>query len=313
MSPHPLSNGLAESWAVEWGEDRFGAFTGFGVPDSEVVQRLRWIPPGRFLMGSPENETGRYDNEGPQHRVKITRGFWLGDTPVTQALWQAVMGNNPSEFKSPDRPVEQVSWDDCQVFLVRVNALVPGLDARLPTEAEWEYACRGGTTGATWAGELDLRGENNAPVLDAIAWYGGNSGQGFELDDGYDSIDWPERQYPHMRAGTRPVRGRRANPYGLYDMLGNVYQWCADWYDVYNATSTGSRMIDPCGPESGSSRVYRGGSWFSDARGVRAANRLADDPGDRNSHLGFRLARCQGKGPVRRAEPVWKGQSPDRG
>ena len=151
MTPslHPLADGLPEPWAAEWGEDRFGPFMSFAV--GGVVQRMRWIPPGTFLMGSPEGEAGRYDDEGPQHEVELRHGLWLGETPCTQALWQAVMGGNPSSFVHEDRPVEQVSWDDCQSFLGRLDALVPGIEARLPTEAEWEYACRGGTTSATWA------------------------------------------------------------------------------------------------------------------------------------------------------------------
>ena len=303
--PHPLTDGLPEPWAVEWGEDRFGPFMGFAVGD--LVQRMRWAPPGSFLMGSPEGEAGRYSDEGPQHRIELRHGFWVADTPCTQALWQAVMGDNPSQFVSPDRPVEQVSWDDCQVFLTRLNTLVPGLGARLPTEAEWEYACRGGTTGATWVGGLDLRGENNAPILDAIAWYGGNSGHGFDLSNGVDSSEWPNKQYAHTRAGTRPVGLKLPNPLGVYDMLGNVYEWCEDWFGPYNAAP----LMDAHGPDSGTSQVIRGGSWDSRARHVRAASRRAYSPGSRNVYLGFRLARGQAPGPG--AEPsTVRGRSPGR-
>src|SRR5207244_2459581 len=119
-----------------------------------------------FLMGSPVGEVGRFKDEGPQHEVALTTGYWLAETPCSQALWRAVMGSNPSHFKSPHRPVERVSWEDCQVFLTRLDKFLPG--ARLPTEAEWERACRAGTTGATWVGELKLRGESDAPQLDAI-------------------------------------------------------------------------------------------------------------------------------------------------
>ena len=286
---HPLAHGLPEPWAVEWGEDRFGRFMAFAVDD--VVQRMRWVPPGRFLMGSPETEAGRYDDE-VQHEVVLRHGFWLGDTPVTQALWQAVRGNNPSRFPSPQRPVETVSWDDCHSFIARLNAMVPGVEARLPAEAEWEYACRGGTTSATWVGELDIRGAYDAPILDAIAWYGGNSGHGFELPNGWDSTDWPEKQYPHTRAGSRPVRGKLPNPLGLYDMLGNVFEWCEDWYVPYDATS----MADPPGPVAGSFRVFRGGAWDSPAKDVRAAYRNARVPSNRNGYLGFRLARGHAPG-----------------
>ncbi len=296
---HPLADGLPEPWAVEWGEDPHGVFMGFAV--GSVVQRLRWVPPGTFLMGSPEHEAGRHDDEGPQHRVTLTEGLWLADTPVTQALWEAVTGENPSRFASPERPVEQVSWDDCQQFIARLNALVPGLDARLPTEAEWEYACRAGTETATWAGDLEILGQNDAPVLDAIAWYGGNSGHGFELADGYDSSGWPEKQYDHTRAGTRPVKGKQPNPLGLYDMLGNVYECCEDRWGAYH----GAPATDPTGPSSGSYRVIRGGSWLSYARLVRAAIRFAYAPVVRVDSLGLRLARGQSR--TRGAEPAEPG------
>jgi formylglycine-generating enzyme required for sulfatase activity len=298
----PLADGLPEAWASEWGEDRFGPFTSFTV--DKVVQRLRWVPPGRFLMGSPEGEAGRWGDEGPQHRVDLRHGLWVAETPCTQALWQAVMGENPSRFVSADRPVEQVSWDDCQAFLLRIEALVPGLGARLPTEAEWEYACRGGTTGATWVGELDLRGANDAPVLDGIAWYGGNSGVGFDLTEGEDSSGWREKQFPHTRAGTRPVGRKLANPLGLRDMLGNVYEWCEDWFGTYAVGAA----TDPRGPTAGSDRVLRGGSWDSSARSVRAAIRYANVPGSRFADVGFRLVRGQGPGPG--AEPADPGAEP---
>lgn len=294
--PHPLADGLPERWAVEWGEDRYGVFTGFAV--AGVVQRMRWVPSGRFVMGSPESEVGRFDNEGPQHEVELSSGFWLAETPCTQALWQAVMGTNPSKYVSAERPVEQVSWDECKRFVERLNTLVPGLEGRLPSEAEWEYACRAGTTAATWVGDLDILGENNAPRLDAIDWYGGNSGHEFELSEGYDSSEWPEKQYPHTtRAGTRPVRQKLANPVGLHDMLGNVYEWCEDWFGPYDSGVS----HDPSGPNTGAVRVLRGGSWRGDAWSVRAANRGAYPPGYAYDYLGFRLARGQEPSPG--AEP----------
>jgi formylglycine-generating enzyme required for sulfatase activity len=195
---HPLVDGCPPDWASEWGEDRFGVFVAFTLGD--VNQRLRWIPPGRFLMGSPEEETrglARGDDaragleaEHPRHEVFITKGFWLFDTPCTQALWQAVMGDNPSRFRSPDRPVEQVSWDDVQIFLGRINERIPGLDLVLPTEAQWEHACRARTETALYTGDIEILGERNAPALDPIAWYGGNSGVDFELAEGYDSSGW---------------------------------------------------------------------------------------------------------------------------
>jgi formylglycine-generating enzyme required for sulfatase activity len=257
---------------------------------------MRWIPPGKFTMGSPDSEVGRFEQEGPQHEVTFTRGFWLATTPCTQALWQAVMGSNPSHYRSPKRPVERVSWDDVQGFLTALRERVPGLDADLPTEARWEYACRAGTSTATYAGDLDLRGDNDAPVLDEIAWYGGNSGHhGFDLgDQGYDSSNGPNKQYPHRRAATRKVATRRANPWGLYDMLGNVWEWCADHFDSYDAQP----LVNPIPvPHQGPvpRRVYRGGSWSNGARYVRASYRFAYEPDRRYTVLGFRLLVDQGR------------------
>ncbi len=287
---HPLATGCPPRWASGWGQDRYGVFVEFTL--QEVTQQLRWIPPGRFWMGSPEEEPGRFDNEGPRHQVTLTEGYWLFDTPCTQALWEAVMGNNPSYFKSPTRPVEQVSWDNVQDFLARLNARIPGLDLMLPSETQWEHACRAGTETAIYTGALDILGENNAPALDPIAWYGGNSGVDFELDNGYDSSDWPEKQYPHTKAGTRPVKLKRANPWGLYDMLGNVWEWCQDhWHDDYQGAPNDGSAWE--GRDAGALRVQRGGSWVSLARFVRAAFRLLVHPGLRVDYLGFRCARVR--------------------
>jgi formylglycine-generating enzyme required for sulfatase activity len=272
-----------------------GAVVARGIYPSEVDLRgvreglaipVVWLPGGVFTMGSPIQEAGRVGDEGPAHEVTLTRGFWLGRTPVTQAQWEAVMGANPSRFKSADRPVESVSWEDCQRFLAKLNERVPGLDARLPTEAEWEYACRAGTKGATWVGELTYKGIRHAPELDAIAWYAGNSGVDFELANGYDSTGWPGKQYPHTRAGTHPVGKRVPNPWGLYDMLGNVWEWCSDWKGPYDAEAA----VDPPGPSKGTARVLRGGSWNYCARNVRAAGRCAYSPGILGVYVGFRLA-----------------------
>ncbi len=202
------------------------------TPLVPVRQRLRWIPPGRFLMGSPPDEEGRSSEEGPQQEVTIAEGFWMFDTPCTQALWEALMGENPSEFKSSDRPVETVSWDDCQKFIVTINERFgfeqAGLSLSLPSEAQWEYACRAGTTTATYAGRLITYGDNNAPILDAIGWYGGNSGIDFELSNGVDASKWAGKQFDFDKAGTHPVARKSANPWGLYDVLGNVWEWCED-------------------------------------------------------------------------------------
>ncbi len=241
-------------WASAIGRDRIGLWATVEVED--VAFRLRWIPPGRFLMGSPDDEAGRWDDEGPQHELTLTRGFWLAETPCTQALWEAVMAENPSRFQSPDRPVEQVSWNDCQSYLETLNSRFPGLELRLPTEAEWEYACRAGTETSIYAGDLDR-----------IAWYYDNSGE-----------------------ETHPVAQKEPNTWGLYDTLGNVLEWCSDfWRASYEAEA----VEDPQGPSKGSGRVFRGGSWIGDARHVRAAYRFANVPGGRDDYLGFRLARGQ--------------------
>jgi len=276
------------SWATAEGEDAYGRWAEATV--AGVVFRMRWVPPGQCVMGSPKTEAGHdTEQESPQHTVVLTGGFWLGETPVTQALWTAVMKKNPSLFQDDARPVEKVSWTDCDKFVKRVNKKVVGLDLRLPREHEWEYACRAGSTTATWAGDLEILGEKHAPVLDAIAWYGGNSGHGFELATGDDATGWAAKQYPHTKAGTRRVGTRAANPFGLYDMLGNVREWCADWWvDYYYAAAS---AVDPPLPEAGVGRVLRGGCWFDDARDVRAAARARGTPGFRNAGYGFRLAR----------------------
>jgi formylglycine-generating enzyme required for sulfatase activity len=184
-------------------------------------------------------------------------------------------------------------------FMTRLNGLVSGLNLVLPSEAEWEYACRAGTPTATYAGEMRTLGKNNAPVLDTISWYGGNSGVGFELDTGMGSSGWPEEQYPHERAGTRPVAQKRPNAWGLYDMLGNVWELCADhWHESYEgAPSDGSAWI---APQGAAARVVRGGSWYDFARVVRAAFRFRSVPADSLDYLGFRCARVQVAGEAER-------------
>lgn len=281
------------SWASAAGRDRYGLWADLTVEG--VVQRMRYLFPGRFLMGSPKSEAGRYDDEA-QHSVILTQGFWLADTPCTQALWQAIMRTNPSRFRSRRRPVERVNWTEAQSFVrtlqQRLDATV---EARLPTEAEWEYACRAGTTTSTYAGELEILGERNGPLLDRIAWYGGNSGVGFELDNGHDSSIWREKQFEHERAGTREVAGKDPNPWGLYDTLGNVWEWCADYREEGYPAEV---QTDPTGPTVGNSRVLRGGSWIVLAGRVRAAFRGWNGPGLHSASLGFRFSLgCPRSGP----------------
>jgi formylglycine-generating enzyme required for sulfatase activity len=282
-------------------EPRFGIYADLTIATEHgrASQRLRWIPPGTFLMGSPEDEPGSGEDEGPRHEVTISKGFWLFDTLCTQALWRAVMGANPSAFKSPDRPVERVGWHDAQTFLERINALFPGLNLVLPTEAQWEYACRAGTETAIYSGDIEVLGERNAPGLDPIAWYGGNSGVDFDLENGYDSSGWENKQYPHTRAGTRPVARKQPNAWGLYDMLGNVWEWCADGPRSYGGTP----VADPVGPTGAgtSARVLRGGAWISSARHLRSAYHFWVEPTRCNFDLGFRCAQVQeGPGARRR-------------
>ena len=283
-------------WASGMGRDCFGLWADFVY--SDVRQRMRFCPPGQFQIGSPEDEAGRDDDEGTQTEITFSEGFWLFDTPVTQVLYDAVMGENPSRFISPTRPVEQVDWWQAWKFIDTLSAQVAGLELRLPSEAEWEYACRAGTPEATYAGPMEILGANNAPILDSIAWYGGNSGIDFDLDEGRDSSGWPEKQHEHSKAGTRPVKLKRANPWGLHDMIGNVWEWCEDeWHDSHEGASFDGLPRPPSQhDDGGSGRVLRGGSWGHGARGCRAAFRYGYAPGDRYNDLGFRPARGQVSG-----------------
>lgn len=233
------------SWASAFGTDEFGIFADMTV--ATVVQRFRYCPPGSFLMGSPEDEPGRWDDEGPRQQVTLTQGFWIGDTPVTQAFFLEVMGWNPSRFDGADHPVETVKWDEA-------TAMAAAIDCCLPTEAQREYACRAGTTGATY---------DDAKPLDEFAWF-----------------------YANSNNQTQPIKQKRPNPWGLYDTLGNVYEWCRDSPRHYTTTN----IIDPC-EMCGGDRVIRGGSWYSLARFVRAAYRYGLGPGHACDDLGFRLCR----------------------
>lgn len=209
---------------------------------------------GTFRMGATAEQNSPGNAEKPVHSVTLS-SYYIGVTEVTQALWEAVMGKNPSYFKGADLPVEQVSWEDCQTFIRKLNALT-GQTFRLPTEAEWEYAARGGGKSKGY----QYSGSNN---LGEVAWYDDNSG-----------------------SKTHAVGTKRANELGLYDMSGNVWEWCQDWYGSYSS----SAQTNPQGASSGSYRVNRGGSWSSYARGCRVANRNSLSPGFRCYYLGLRLA-----------------------
>jgi formylglycine-generating enzyme required for sulfatase activity len=292
-------------WASAMGRDRFGLWADLRIEvpsGAPLTQRLRWIPPGRFQMGSPEDEPGRVVREGPRHTVMIGQGFWLFDTPCTQVLWEAVMGKNPSRFQSPDRPVEQIRWKDAQAFLKALNGrfekhrqgVFGDEEFVLPSEAQWEYACRAGTETALYNGPIAILGEANAPALDPIAWYGGNSSEGFELENGLERAWLSEVQYSDGKAGSHPVGQKEPNVWGLYDMLGNVWEWVQDhWHESYKgAPADGLAWLDPdAAPDA--ARVIRGGSWSDCARYCRSAYRNRYVPGHRDNDLGFRPARVQ--------------------
>ena len=210
---------------------------------------------GTFTMGAtPEQGGDADDDEKPAHKVTLS-SYYIGETVVTQALWQAVMGSNPSHFKGNYRPVENMSWYDCQKFIKKLNSMT-GRSFRLPTEAEWEFAARGGRKSRGYK----YSGSN---TLERVAWYNANSG-----------------------GETHSVKNRSGNELGLYDMSGNVWEWCQDWYDDYNSAS----QTNPAGPSSGSERVYRGGSWYSIAEFCRVSGRYLNSPNYRYYYLGLRLA-----------------------
>lgn len=219
---------------------------------------LVWLPPGELLLGSPDDEPSRGLDEGPVTRVSLTKGFWIGRTEVTQRQWHAVMGTNPSRFIGATHPVEQVSWQEAIEFARRIDAreraagrVPPGYRYGLPTEAQWEYAARAGGNGAFTMN------------VDEHAWHDQNSG-----------------------GSTRPVASKKPNAWGLHDMLGNVWEWCADWYAPY----PGRAIPDFAGPAHGTAKASRGGSWWAGPRGARPANRYRDMQQNGNDDLGFRLA-----------------------
>jgi len=219
------------------------------------------IPAGEFVMGSPENEMYRDSDEGPVHRVRITRAFYLGKYEVTQEQWEAVMGYNACWHRGPKNPVDNVSWDDAEDFLSKLNEKLGkgGLKFRLPTEAQWEYACRAGTTTQYSFG-------NDEDSLGDYAWFFLTSG------------GW-----------TQPVGEQEPNAWGLYDMHGNTWEWCADWWGAGYYKQ--SPPTDPTGPALGKSRVLRGGSFGMDGWGdCRCASRYDFPPTDRRINHGFRVA-----------------------
>ena len=236
---------------------------------NSIGMKMTLIPPGEFMMGSPESEKDRYDDE-QQHRVQISKPYYVGTTEVTQDQWERVMGTTPWKGKDyvkvgADYPTSIVSWDDAREYCRKLSEK-EGRTYRLPTEAEWEYACRSGNLNSY------CFGSHNTTTLQEYAWF----------DENADAIG---DEYAHR------VAQKRANFFGLYDMHGNVYEWCSDWYDEnYYGSLAGKLTVDPEGPASGSSRVLRGGSWRSDPQYARSALRNRHTPTDRfNRGIGFRI------------------------
>jgi formylglycine-generating enzyme required for sulfatase activity len=234
-----------------------------GLPETRKIPDLQleliWVAPGQFEMGSPPDSASN-KAEKPQTHVTLTKGFWLGKTEVTQSQYQAVVGSNPSTFQSlgPDAPVERVSWIDAMAFCEKLTAreraagrLPEGYRYTLPTEAQWEYACRAGTTG------------DYSREPETTSWNRGNSGDSTHL-----------------------VATKQPNPWGFYDMTGNVLEWCFDWYGDY----PGGSVTDPRGPERGYYRIARGGSWRADVQVGRSAARSGGSAGRLDYTLGFRVA-----------------------
>jgi formylglycine-generating enzyme required for sulfatase activity len=235
------------------------------VISNDLGMKFAWIPPGTFLMGSPPQEEERQYDE-TQHRVTLTKGFWLGVTLVSQTQWQTVMGNNPSQFKGDDRPVDSVSWDDCQDFCKRLGQK-DGKRYRLPTEAEWEYACRAGTTTPFFFGDTISTDQAN---------YDGN-------------LTYGKGKKGVYREQTTPVGSFPANAWGLHDMHGNLYEWCSDWYGPYQSGD----IVDPQGIDPGEYRVLRGGCWSSyPPVRCRSAFRYGYWPAARIRDFGCRVVLC---------------------
>jgi hypothetical protein len=264
----PTVKTLQPDWAVSTGRDQYGFYADIDIMG--VVRRFRWIEPTYFQMGSPSDEAGR-NNDEVQHFVILTQGYWLADAACDQALWYSVTGNYPSEFIGDNKPVENISWGDIAKFLQHINKQYTGVRLRLPTEAEWENACRSGTTGAfSFEERSSLNKVNYSGVWDESGWAAG------------------------ARHQTSDVKTYLPNGWGLYGMHGNVWEWCQDWFGDYPS----GMAVDPQGPESGAYRVLRGGSWINLGRVCRSAARTHYDPSLRGiigGTEGFRLALSSGK------------------
>jgi formylglycine-generating enzyme required for sulfatase activity len=285
--PHFWKDERAPFWAEDWGHDAYGPWVMFRVPDTDVTQRMRWCPPGEFMMGSPEGEEGRSSDESPRHRVVLKQGFWMFDTACTEMLWFAVMRKRPRKPRGNTYPATGVNWDEARDFVQRLNVMLPGLALDLPSEAEWEYACRAGT---------DTPYNFGSRLSKKRVCYGGAT---------------------PVKVGTLPP-----SPWGLFEMHGNVWEWCLDYalYGYRGAPKDGSAWLDrdgapSCygypgarnvgsvglGPDGGPSRVARGGAWVGSPRSVRAACRFHVALTARGNYLGFRCIRTQRDG---KAEPL---------
>lgn len=245
--------------AVAWGGDvakdarpeshKAGATREVEIGKGQSIE-LVWCPPGEFEMGSPVGELGRCDDEGPRHHVTLTKGYWIGKYEVTIAQWVAVMGKNPCRDAAGNLPVNRVSWTDCQAFVQKLSKKT-GVHFRLPTEAEWEYACRAGTS-TPFAGEKG----------GLLCWHIANS----------------DRR-------NHAVGTKKPNPWGIYDMHGNVWEWCQDLYDPYSEES----VVDPTGPKSGEEYIYRGGCSWRPMLDSRSAFRNYDAASYKQGRLGLRV------------------------
>ncbi len=295
--------------------------------DNSAGITLRWCPAGEFVMGSPKGEPGR-DIDEDQYPVTLSRGFWLGETEVTQAQWKTVMGRSlrdqaarmladPTVYRmggqdvtlrevakphgkdeaqsvcaaeAPGVPIYYVNWEEAAEFCRRLTATEQAARRisreavyALPTEAQWEYACRAGTTTTTYAGDMTVLGNNNVPVLHDIAWYGGNSSRNYG-GRGW-ATNFPDQAFPGTRAGPRRVGQLQPNAWGLRDMLGNLYEWVQDYSGYYPQRP----VRDPTGPAQGEKKLFRGGSWNHYGTMCRAARRFEEIPTIRLNYIGFRV------------------------
>jgi sulfatase modifying factor 1 len=262
-------------WATAIDRDKFGLFVVIQL--ANTWQKMRWIPPGRFVMGSPRKEPFRTHDE-VQHLVTLTEGFWLAETACPRAVWEAVVGDAAGWYLdrwNPDlrinSPVRSLTWYDCQLFLEKAESRCPGLRLRLPTEAEWEYACRAGTTTAFSFGD-DVTAEQ-------VRYFRSHSSPRAVSDSQY-SIS-------HNCIFPLPVKSLPPNPWGLYEMHGNVWEWCADWFGPYPE----DKVRDPKGPTFGTMRILRGGSHDDRREMARSARRGWYYPGQQLGNFAFRFAR----------------------